>query len=715
MTMHLEATLSSDHLADLKKSGLEDNTIARLAFSAVVPSRLNKLGAKCQAVTSAYEIPYWNLDGTMNGFERFKLFPTIKDKAGHSVKYFQRPGTEPHLYFPPISAWPLIASDPSEIIYFTEGEKKSAAGNQAGLPTIGVGGVWSWRVKLDSGKRLVCPELDQCVWKNRQVEVIPDSDGWRPGKLFDVLAGFYALGMELIQRGARVQFIKFPEAYGITAGLDDWLVKEGNLWQYGWDKLERVPLDDKRLHKLAGWWQDWEKRQHEPTVHLPKIYHLTDYGNAERMVARYGKDLRYCHVWGKWLHWNGCRWQLDEIEEVTRLAKATVRQIFSEAAQLEDQEERKKLATHAFKSESHSRVQAMIRMAESEENSTVTPDQLDNHPWLLNCPNGVVDLRTGELLPHQREFLMTKIVSVDYTPDAPAPRWESFLYRIMHERQDLVDFLQRAVGYGLTGETIEQILFLLYGIGANGKTTFLETLRALLGEYAHHTDFSTFVVKNNDPVRNDLARLVGTRLVTAIESEEGRRFSEVVVKQLTGGDTLTARFLYREFFEFKPTFKLFLATNHKPVIKGTDHAIWRRIRLVPFTVTIPDEEQDKALNDKLREELPGILAWAVRGCLAWQKQGLGAPEEVLNATQDYKNEMDTLGSFLEECCVQEAYAHVTSKALYQAYEQWCEANGEDPMSQRALGLRLQERGFVKERTSHFRGWQGLGLLQGDTQ
>ena len=168
-------------------------------------------------------------------------------------------------------------------------------------------------------------------------------------------------------------------------------------------------------------------------------------------------------------------------------------------------------------------------------------------------------------------------------------------------------------------------------------------------------------------------------------------------------------------FKTHPTFKIFLATNHKPVIKGTDHAIWRRIRLVPFTVTIPDEEQDKALNDKLREELPGILAWAVRGCLAWQKQGLGAPEEVLNATQDYKNEMDILGSFLEECCVEEGYAHVTSKALYQAYEQWCEANGEDPMSQRALGPRLQERGFIKERTSHFRGWQGLGLLQGDTK
>ena len=431
------------------------------------------------------------------------------------------------------------------------------------------------------------------------------------------------------------------------------------------------------------------------------------------MVARYGQDLRFCYVWGKWLHWNGCSWQLDEIEQINRLAKTTVRQIFSEVAQLEDPEERKTLARHAFKSESHNRVQAMIRMAESEENIPVTPNQLDNHPWLLNCQNGVVDLRTGELLPHQRESLMTKIVSVDYIPDAPAPRWEAFLYRIMHERQDLVDFLQRAVGYGLTGETNEQILFLLYGIGANGKTTFLETLRAMLGEYAHHTDFSTFAVKNHDPVRNDLARLVGTRLVTAIESEEGRRFSEVVVKQLTGGDALTARFLYREFFEFKPTFKLFLATNHKPVIKGTDHAIWRRIRLVPFTVTIPDEEQDKALNDKLREELPGILAWAVRGCLAWQEQGLGAPEEVLNATQDYKNEMDVLGSFLEECCVQEGYVHVTSKALYQAYEQWCEANSEDQMTQRALGLRLQERGLISERTSHFRGWKGIGLLQGE--
>ena len=239
--------LSPDHLADLQKSGLTPNTIEQLKYSSVVPSSLNSLGPKYRDVTSAYDLPYFTLAGEIYGFKRLRLFPPIKNGDGSTIKYYQKAGTSPHLYWPPLLDWQAIACDYGQTLYLTEGEKKSASLCQLGFPCIGIGGVWNWRVKLDSGKCLDCPELDQIVWKNRQVEIIPDSDGWRPEKLFDVLAGFYALGMELIHRGTRVQFIKLPESYGIKVGLDDWLVNEGAQWEHAFPHLERISLDDARL------------------------------------------------------------------------------------------------------------------------------------------------------------------------------------------------------------------------------------------------------------------------------------------------------------------------------------------------------------------------------------------------------------------------------------------------------------------------------------
>jgi putative DNA primase/helicase len=276
----------------------------------------------------------------------------------------------------------------------------------------------------------------------------------------------------------------------------------------------------------------------------------------------------------------------------------------------------------------------------------------------------------------------------------------------------LITFLQRAVGYALTGDTSEHVLFLLHGTGRNGKSTFLETLHALLGDYAKQADFATFLARKHDTVRNDLAELQGARFVAAVEVEEGRRLAENLVKQLTGGDRIKARFLYQEYFEYVPQFKVFLACNHKPVIRGTDLAIWERIRLIPFTVTIPKAERDTHLLTKLLQELPGILAWAVQGCLAWQQHGLGEPQAVVQATGAYRAEMDLLGSFLEDTVVLGTHHQVTSKDLYTAYCTWCETNGETPMSKKALGSRLLERGCAPVRLGpkQARGWQGLGLV-----
>lgn len=445
----------------------------------------------------------------------------------------------------------------------------------------------------------------------------------------------------------------------------------------------------------------------ESIEELVRDGHCTDLGNARRLAKRHGDDLRDCRLWRQWLVWDGTRWVTDDTGEVERRAKQTVESIYQEAASARTKQEREALARWAKRSESAPRIRAMIALAETEPGIWVRPSQLDTNPWLLNCANGTLDLRSGDLYSHRREDLITKQVAIPYDPDATCPHWMDFLTEIMDANLHLVEYLQHAVGYALTGVTLEQVLFLLYGIGANGKSTFLETLRRVFGEYARQADFTSFLTRKNDTIRNDLARLAGARLVSAIEVEEGRKLSEALVKQATGGDTITARFLFKEFFEFGPEFKLFLAVNHKPVIRGTDYAIWRRIRLIPFAVMIPPERQDKDLLEKLLTERTGILAWAVRGCLAWQKRGLEAPEDVLNATQAYREEMDVLGDFLSERCVQSKTAWATAKDLYDAYVNWCETTGEEPLSQRMFGLRLTERGFLRYRRGGKRCWKGV--------
>jgi putative DNA primase/helicase len=252
-----------------------------------------------------------------------------------------------------------------------------------------------------------------------------------------------------------------------------------------------------------------------------------------------------------------------------------------------------------------------------------------------------------------------------------------------------MEFLQRAIGYSLTGLTTEDCLFLLYGTGRNGKSRLLDACHALLGPYAKTAQMSSFLHQEKDTVRNDLADLHGVRFVSAIETAEGKRLSEGLIKQLTGGDRLKARFLFEEYFEFLPCFKMFLAVNHKPEIRGTDVAIWERIRLIPFTVYIPPEDRDKQLGEKLRQELPGILAWAVRGCLAWQKDGLQPPDAVLHATEAYRNEMDVIGRFLEACCVVapgDTSVRTQATTLYNAFRDWCTQGGEKEMlTQTAFG------------------------------
>lgn len=438
------------------------------------------------------------------------------------------------------------------------------------------------------------------------------------------------------------------------------------------------------------------------------IHNCTDYGNAKRLVARYGNIIRYCYARKKWIVWNGKVWRIDNDGEILRLAKDTVKHIYLEAPQLSDENQRKSIAAWAVQSESEQRLKAMVSLTQSEPGIPTTPERLDVNPYLLNFQNGTLDLKTGELRPHNAEELITKILPFEYNQEARCEEWIKFLERIMGGNYDLIRFLQRAVGYCLTGDITEQCLFLLHGAGANGKSTFITILNLLLEDYAQTASFETFLVKKQERVNNDIARMQGKRLISAIEAEGERRLSEVLVKQLTGGDVITARFLYGEFFEFKPQFKIVLACNHKPVIKGTDYAIWRRIKLIPFNITIPENERDKRLIEKLKAELPGIVVWAVQGCLEWQREGLCEPQEVKQATNGYQTEMDVLQAFIDDCCVVNQDIRARSCILYDAYKKWCEENNESVLPNAQFGRRLGEKGFTSQK-SNGNWWKGVGV------
>jgi putative DNA primase/helicase len=445
---------------------------------------------------------------------------------------------------------------------------------------------------------------------------------------------------------------------------------------------------------------------------LEHIAHpLTELGNARRFVLDHLKNVRYVTQWNRWLVWDGRRWALDESGELQRLAKSTVENIWTEVRLATYKRDREDLERWQRRSESDSSIQAMLRLTRSEPGIVIFPQQLDDTPLSLNCQNGTVDLRTSELHEHRRGDLITKLAPVEYDPAARCPRWEEFLEEIFAGDHDLIVFVQKAIGYALTGSMREQAVFLLFGTGANGKTTFLETIRAMLGDYARNTNFSAFLRGQNSTARNDLARLAGARFVTASEVEEDRRLSEDVIKQITGGEPLTVRFLYGEFFEYRPQCKIFLAVNHKPVIRGTEHRIWRRIHEIPFTQTISDAKQDRTLGEKLRCELPGILRWAVEGCARWFEPGLTPPAAVVQATLRYREEMDPLGGFLEGCCVAECLAITPAAELYARYKQQCVANAEKAISIVEFGRRLADRGYksAKSGKTRKRAWRGLRL------
>jgi putative DNA primase/helicase len=432
----------------------------------------------------------------------------------------------------------------------------------------------------------------------------------------------------------------------------------------------------------------------------PRKFALTDSGNGERLTHRWGNSLRYCTERG-WYYWTGKHWQTDQVEKVNKAALQTVRSIVEDELPLhlkgvEDEETKKAVAGSVAKwakaSEGIGHLSAAVSLCHSiGQGINVQIGVFDQDPWLFNLDNGTLDLRTNEFRAHAQADMITNISRVIYDAEAKCPLWMEFLETVLAHNQELIAFVQRGAGYSLTGITAAHCLFMLWGTGRNGKSTFLEVLRYILGSYGTSTSMEIFLAKNQEGIPNDLAALCNARFVTGVETEDGRRLAEAKVKQITGGDTISARFLHHEFFNFLPQFKIWLGTNHRPAIRGTDEGIWRRIRLIPFEVYIPDGQVDEKLVDKLKSEAPGILNWMLAGLEEYRLGGLMEPQAVLVATDEYRKAEDWLARFLESETVQGPQHRTRARDVYARYKTWADDAKEFKQSERKFNEAMENK------------------------
>jgi len=449
---------------------------------------------------------------------------------------------------------------------------------------------------------------------------------------------------------------------------------------------------------------------------------LNDLGNAFRLLAMHRPAMRYVLNIG-WHIWDKRRFAYDPEEKQAQLmAQRTVREIWNQAfsGKIPSTSDKARAAVMKFAAQCGNSGRIANMLGEASPHVAVAADVLDADPWALNCRNGTVDLRTGELRPHAQADLITKLCGAAYDPDAACPQWNKFLLEIFDGDGDLIRFVQRCFGYSLTGDCREQVLFILHGTGANGKSVLIDTVSAVMGEYVKHSPAETWVAKPAGAATNDIAALVGARFVSVVETERDRNLAEALVKQATGGDKITARFHRQEFFSYTPQFKLWFATNHRPKIRGSNYAIWRRIYLLPFMVKfVPADEATKGqmikdgdLTKNLRSEFPGILAWMVRGCIEWQRIGLKPPEAVKAATEAYQDAEDNVSGFLRECCAQARGIECSINLLHAGYEVWCEENDVVAQDKRAFGRNLDDRGYPPgKRTKRDRLRKGIDLTQ----
>lgn len=634
----------------------------------------------------------WGLEaGTY--YESFKNSYSMKPKKGAKTKEFK--GVEPILYNLPNL---INAIKNQRIVFIVEGEKDCENLKEWNLTaTCNFDGASAserkpkWRSNYNH------------YFENAHVVIINDNDDAGRAHALNVAEN-------LKEVAASIKIIELPE-------LDE----KGDFSD--WKKLGHTKQELAELIKNAENWEVYLHLWRKSIIN----FNFSDVGNAERFVHIYGDNIRYNSTRFKWLVWNGKYWEIDNTGKVERLSKAVIRKLQLEGKAIdEDKDEKseklkKQIASFVLKSENDSRIKAMINQARSQTGVSVQETQLDKDIYLLNLKNGTLNLKSGQFDKHNRKNYITKMINVDYKKDNDCPNWKAFLSKIFLGDTELIDYIQKTIGYSLTGSVTEQCFYMLYGNGANGKSTFLNTIQKIAGDYADSLKGSSLMVKRNDDgARGDLAKLKGKRFVIASELNEGQTFDESLIKALTGGDIVPVRFLYGEEFPLVPQFKLWIGTNEKPKVKGTNLGIWRRVRLIPFLYTFKDEEKDENFFEKFIEpELPGILNWAIEGCLKWQSEGIETPNKVKAAVDDYKTEMDFIQRFLNDCCVIAENCTAKVPELYEIYTKWCRENNEFELSNMKFTKKLKEKGFIQDRNTYCRFWKGLGIatdsLEGMTE
>ena len=525
-------------------------------------------------------------------------------------------------------------------------------------------------------------KFDWSPMRERRVTIWPDNDD--PGLRYQENVA----RLSLTAGAKEVRCIIPPE--GLPKGWD--LADEA---PEGW-RLEEILDDAPEYRSDAFRYREAE----DPPTHTSVVEFSDDF-LALDFSSENADELRYCDQFGKWYCWDGTVWAEDIKRAVFTRARLVCRRHAPKARKLSAKLAREVSAARA--------VAAIVNLARADVRHVTIAADWDANPWSLNTPGGIVDLHTGEMHEHDRSELHSKITAVAPSK-SPCHRWTSFLERITNNDEPLQKFLQRMAGYCLTGVTVEHALFFLYGTGANGKGTFLNTLTAVFGEYAKVSGMDTFTETKSERHPTDIAMLKGARLVSAQETEAGRHWAESKIKALTGGDPITARFMRQDFFTYMPQFKLVIAGNHKPQLHNIDEAMKRRLHMIPFTVCIPEVERDKQLFEKLKEEWPAILQWAIEGCIEWQKSCLDAPSSVMDTTNEYFLNEDTFGQWIAENIVRgNDFNFESSSDLYASWSSYAYRVGGEPGTQKAFVEAFNNRGYTPHRTNSGRGFKGISL------
>jgi len=559
------------------------------------------------------------------------------------------------------------------------------------------GAEYSWIVPL-THPRLEPPEWIISGSGNTSKQVNSNSAQKENTWVDELLAG--------VEKGRRNISLARLTGHYLAKGISPYEVEKLML---AWNKNNKPPLDQKEVITTVR--SIVKKHEEKKRITEKKIEReterFTEFYNADRFVERYKGQVLFCKPWDSWLIYQDGRWQKDNSEKALALAKKVVLSYYSERENLDDKEG-KALIRWALKSETKNMLKSMLELAKPD--LAILPEEFDKDPYLFNVKNGTYNLRDDEFIEHNPEHLLTMMANVEYNPNKDCPNWIDFLNTIFNYNLELIEFIQKALGYSLTGDVGEDCFFILYGTGANGKSTFLNVIQQILGDYAIQARADTFMGRDREYIPNDIARLNKKRFVAVTELPEGKRLNENLLKSLTGRDTISARFLRQEFFDFRPTFKLWFATNHKPLVFENTHAFWRRVKLIPFEVTIKEEDRIPHYEDLLLEEREGILNWILQGVSKWKEKGLGTTEKISSSTKEYREQNDILGDFIEERCLEDVNYSTTFKELYNEYKEWAEENNENVMTKNSLGRRLEERGYKAIKLpGGQRAWKGLKI------